>query len=491
MATHTHLWRGAIWLLTLSSSCLAQTEASDAAAAGSPVAPLMAAITHVNLVDVERGVVTPDQTILFDGPRIARVGPSAEIAPPAGAPSLDATGLYAIPGLCDAHIHSAMTADLNGKLFLANGVTLVRDMGGMTSTMVAIRKKYNAQGEAGFVPDPDLPVVGPFMLVTGNIVDGKPPVWAMFSEVATTPEEARAAVRKLHEAGVDQIKVYSRLQPEVYAAACEEAKAVGLKAVGHIPGQVTLEQAIAAGQHTNEHLQRLDLLIRDALPPDEVAKIEEGGTTDTRGWPKAYWEHYPKADPAKLRAGIERLKASGMVQVPTLVVLQGIAGLTDLEAAQKDPRLAYMPAFSQQFWMGPGYKGYAGRLKAELPHFLSLARDLHEAGVAMIVGTDLANPFVFPGFSVHDELKNFVEIGFSPVGALRAATIGPAQALGVAGDHGAIAPGKYANVVLLRADPLNDVANASQIEHVIIAGRHHDRAALDRLLESAKKQAGN
>ncbi len=478
-------------LLALSSSCLAQPEAGGAAAAESPGAASLAAITHVNLVDVERGVVEPDQTILMNGPRISRVGASSEVVVPAGASVLDAKGLYAMPGLCDAHIHSAMTTDLNGKLFLANGVTLVRDMGGMTPTMVAIRKKYNEQGNAGFVPDPDFPVVGPFMVVTGNIVDGKPPVWAMFSEVATTPEEARAAVRKLHGAGVDQIKVYSRLRPEVYAAACEEAKAVGLKAVGHIPGQVTLEQAIAAGQHTNEHLQRLDLLIREALPAEDVAKIEEGGTIDTRGWPKTYWAHYPKADRGKLRAGIERLKASGMVQVPTLVVLQGIVGLTDLEAAQKDPRLVYTPAFSQQFWMGPGYKGYAGRLKEELPHFFSLARDLREAGVPMIVGTDLANPFVFAGFSVHDELKNFVEIGFTAGEALRAATIAPARALGVDADHGTIALGKYANVVLVRSDPLSDISHAGQIEHVVIAGRHHDRAALDRLMEEVKEQAGN
>jgi hypothetical protein len=445
------------------------------------------AITHVTLIDVEQGVALADRTIVLKGPRIEAIWPSNEFHPSPETRIIDAAGLFAMPGLCDAHIHSAMTVDLNGKLFIANGVTLVRDTGGMTPMMVGLRTRFNAQGEPAFVQNADAPVVGPFMLVTGNIIDGSPPVWPMFSEVCQTPDEARAAVRKLKGAGVDQIKVYSRLKPEVYAAACDEAHAVGLMPVGHIPNEVDVRGAIAARQGTNEHLQKLDTMIRDSITLREGESIETLGAPTPMG--RTYWMEYERVDHAKLKAEIAALKASGMVQVPTFAVLRGICRLTNLEEAQKDPRLAYVPAFSQQFWAGPGYKGYADRLTQMLPSMLALARDLREGGVPMLVGTDLANPFVFAGFSVHDELKDFVGIGFSPAEALQAATILPARFFGVEADHGSIAAGKLANIVLVRANPLDDIANASAIEHVFIAGQHRDRAALDALLEQVRAVA--
>ncbi len=445
------------------------------------------AITHVTLIDVEQGVALADRTIVLKGPRIEAIWPSSEFHPSPETRIIDATGLFAMPGLCDAHIHSAMTVDLNGKLFIANGVTLVRDTGGMTPMMVGLRTRFNAQGDPAFVQNADAPVVGPFMLVTGNIIDGSPPVWPMFSEVCQTPDDARAAVRKLKGAGADQIKVYSRLKPEVYAAACDEAHAVGLMPVGHIPNEVDVRGAIAARQGTNEHLQKLDTMIRDSITLREGESIETLGAPTPMG--RTYWMEYERVDHAKLKAEITALKASGMVQVPTFAVLRGICRLTNLEEAQKDPRLAYVPAFSQQFWAGPGYKGYADRLTQMLPSMLALARDLREGGVPMLVGTDLANPFVFAGFSVHDELKDFVGIGFSPAEALQAATILPARVFGVEADHGSIAAGKLANIVLVRANPLDDIANASAIEHVFIAGQHRDRAALDALLEQVRAVA--
>ncbi len=243
------------------------------------VAAAVVAIRGVAVIDVEAGTALPDRTVVIEGERIARVAPSAEVELGADVLVIDGAGLYLIPGLVDAHVH-VIHPDTFAPLLLANGVTLARDLGGPTKERVALRERL-ARGEA----------LGPELRVTGAIVDGDPPVWP-FSEPVDTEEEARAAVRKLHAASVDEIKVYSLLEPGPFRAAIAEAHALGLRAVGHVPESVPLEDALEAGLDEIEHLSGFGPWLARAVGE------KPGGLLDLSGW-----RVRPRAARARARAG--------------------------------------------------------------------------------------------------------------------------------------------------------------------------------------------
>jgi hypothetical protein len=316
------------------------------------------AITNVTVIDPEKGTATAGRVILLDGSRITGVAEQATVRRDGRMERIDGTGLFAFPGLIDSHVHLGDPATF-GPLSIAHGVTAVRNMGGDTETVLALRDRFN-KGET----------VGPRMIATGAIIDGAQPVWP-FSEACATPEEGRAAVRKLKAAGVDQIKVYSKLEPEVYRAVVAEAKVVGLMAVGHVPASVTIEDAIAAGQATNEHLMRAEEFSAAALPADAPKPTRSGaagGIFSSFG----YWALYPQTDKAKRREALSRLAQPGMVQCPTLVVQQGIARAGD-GSGERDERMASVsPAFSA-FWKGDSYASYAA-----YERFDALRRQLEE-----------------------------------------------------------------------------------------------------------------
>ncbi|MCI0589857.1 MAG: amidohydrolase family protein [Planctomycetes bacterium] len=425
-------------------------------------------IAPVAVIDVVSGRAVPDQAVVIEGEKIAAVSSSSSFTAPPGATRIDGTGKFLLPGLFDAHVHYVDT-DTFGPLCLANGVVFVRDMGNATEVILSTRNRLN-RGD----------LLGPEMICTGNIVDGKPPVWP-FSEACDTPEEGRAAVRKLRAAAVDQIKVYSRLKKEVYEAVVAEAKAVGLPAVGHIPESCTIDDAIAAGQASNEHMMAFGALLDRLAPPS----VDRGQDWSGGLWPSGrFWFLYPKVDKAALATELRRIAESGMVQCPTLVVSAGIANAVG-KKGDADPRMAYVPASLRSFWAGDKYEGFGRFMKAAGPHMKDMVGDMARAGVPMMVGTDLANPYVFAGFSVHDEIGNLVEAGLSPAEALRAATTVPARFCGVDRRLGTIEAGKVASMVLLGANPLEDVGNTRKIDSVWLRGRRFDRAALDGLLVEA------
>ncbi len=426
------------------------------------------AILNVTVIDAERGVATPGRAILVEGDRIAAVADAAAIRLAADARTIDGSGLYAFPGLIDSHVH-LIDPETHGPLLIAHGVTMVRDMGGPTQSILATRRRLN-DGE----------ITGPRMIASGNIVDGVPPVWP-FSEGCETPEQGRAAVRKLHGAGADFIKVYSKLKPDVYRAVLDEAAKVGLRAVGHAPQAITLADAASAGQHTNEHLMRAESIIEALLPAP--ADPPRGGLFASF----SHWLRYPELDRDTLGAALKDLAATGMVQCPTLVVQVGIASIAD-GSGPKDPRMQYVSAATKGFWQGEQYKSYAEFVGRALPHMRAMLAEMHKAGVPLIAGTDLANPHVYAGSSLHDELAIFVDAGMTPAQALRSATALPATVLGL-DDQGVIAEGKLASMVLTDANPLEDIRHASRIRHVFLAGEHFDRAELDALLARAKAAA--
>ncbi len=426
-------------------------------------------VQNVNVVDVAAGQIRAAQDVEIAGDRIVRIAPTAAITTPirAGVYLVDGSGLYLVPGLFDAHVHMVASPESFAPLLVANGVTCVRDTGAPTESILALR----AEAAAG--------ALIPQIVCTGAIIDGDPPVWP-FSEPCDTPEEARAAVQKLAAAGVDMIKVYSLLKKDVYLAAISEAHALGLKATGHIPLDVTLEEAMSAGQDGCEHLTGFEHVVGRLAgwtPPE--------GAGSPWIW-FAAWASYPKVPPEEIRRFAQQVKASGMYQCPTLVVMEGVGSLTDPEAAGNDPLMAYVPQTLRSFWSGGAYAAMAPHSVAAKPHMMACVAELARAGVPIMVGTDLANPHVFAGFSVHREMKLMQDAGLSPAEVLRAATLVPATFCGLEKSLGSVQNGKVASLVLIGANPLDDVANASRIEAVFLRGRYLHRAELDSMLDDVK-----
>jgi imidazolonepropionase-like amidohydrolase len=444
------------------------TPASRPAVGQQPAGDPIIVIEDITLIDVVNSRALPHQTITITGERIKRIDPADKAKIADGAQVIAGNGLFALPGLFDAHVHFTPSPETFGPMMLANGVTAMRDTGADTDTILDLRQQSRQRG-----------AMLPQIICTGAIIDGDPPVWP-FSEPCDTPEEARAAVRKLKDAGVDMIKVYSLLKPDVYRAALDEAKALKIKVTGHVPNAITLDEALQAGQDCIEHLMGFERMLVElsGKPDDERQGI----------WPGlSGWLRLPDIDPAALRQRLEAIARSGVTLCPTTVVMQGVGAAADAEKADKDKRMAYVPATLRAFWGGGTYSDFAPLAASVAPHMRTVVGELHRAGAPLMIGTDLANPYVFAGFSVHDEMRNFAEAGIAPIDVLRSATIIPARFCGIDDDLGSIDAGKLASIVLVRADPLADITNASQIEAVFIRGVHHDRAALDKMLAGVRE----
>jgi imidazolonepropionase-like amidohydrolase len=455
----------------------------------SPAPPL--AIVHVTVVDTTGGPSLPGRTVLVRDGKVTAVAPDAEAPPiPEGATVVDGSGKYLIPGLWDMHVH--LTRESALKLNLANGVTGVRVMWGNPSAFgpAVPHSTWRREIEAG-------KRLGPRLVIASNILDGPKPIWPG-SVAVKDAESGRAAVRAAKTAGADFVKVYSLLSPEGFRAIAEECKAQGIPFAGHVPSLVSAREASDLGMRSMEHLYGL----RAACSPREAESIERRKAILDAA--KGDWNAArPKFEPldARLRETYSddlaavffaRLKANGTAQCPTLTVLRALGSLDDPKFVD-DPRIRYVDPFTRMFWnpkadfrlrsMKP--EDFAAQRKA-FERAVELVGSLNRAGVTILAGTDEANPYIFPGFSLHDELALLVKAGLTPLQALQAATIVPARFLGRESSLGSVEPGKEADLVLLDSDPLADVANTTKIRAVVSRGRLLDRASLDAILKSTE-----
>ena len=447
----------------------------------SPAPPII--ITHVTVINPGSSSVQRDRAVVIDGNRIISVSNAAPTAQGDRKPTrIDATGQFLIPGLWDMHVHSAFGdwfpggRDIILPLFIANGVTGVRDMGGDFPVLAAWRKQITS-GE----------IVGPRMIVSGPMLDALLPDGKLrfpSSIAVTTPETAVAAVDSLKAQGVDFIKVQSVISHDAYLAAAAEAHKVGLPIVGHVPDKVRLAEVIAAGQKSVEHLMG----IFEGCSTEEEKFIAGNGDLKLL---------LSTQDTQRCDALIRQLAQSQTWQVPTLAWQRGGTFL-DQRDLKHDPLDKYVPAY----WREVTWKRFTEEMMPGLLHDplalrqkyfaanLQMVGALHRAGVPFLAGTD-ATPgvYILPGFSLHDELANFVEAGLTPMESLQTATSGPAQFLGTQSTSGAIAPGKVADLVLLSANPLDDIRNTRHITAVIANGRLFARPALDRMLKTVESAA--
>jgi len=440
-------------------------------------------ITHVTVINPGSSSVQRDMTVIINGDRIISVSRSGSFLQSERKPTrVDGTGQFLIPGLWDMHVHSVFGdwfpggRDIILPLFIANGVTGVRDMGGDLPVLAGWRKQI-AGGE----------IIGPSMIVSGPMLDALLPDGKLrfpSSVAVTTPESAVAAVDSLKAQGVDFIKVQSVISHDAYFAAAAEAHRVGLPIVGHVPDKVRLAEVIAAGQKSVEHLMGIF----------EGCSTEEDKFITGNGDLKLLLS---TQDKQRCEALIRQLAQSQTWEVPTLAWQRGGTFL-DQRDLKHDPLDKYVPAY----WRDVTWKRFTEEMMPGLLHDpldlrqkyfasnLQMVEALHRAGVPFLAGTDAApGVYIMPGFSLHDELANFVEAGFTPMESLQTATSGPAKFLGTESASGAIAPGKLADLVLLRANPLDNIHNTRKITAVIANGRLFDRAALDRMLKDVEAAA--
>ena len=431
------------------------------------IVPASFAISHVTVINTENGSSNDDMTVIVTGDRIADVGKSNAVNVPAVASVLDARGKFLLPGLWDMHVHVFNNDTLNGTnsseyflpLFVANGVLGVRDMSTDADDIVEANR-WNQDIAAGRL-------VGPRVLLSSQIVDGDLPVrvgppTVSNALVVRTPEEGRAAVRSLKASGAKLIKVYWNLSRDVYFAIAVEAKREGIPFGGHVPRVVDPGEAADAGQRSIEHMDGIYAACSQRNAGSLTAN-EQAALTGV-------------FDRSRCEALADRLQQNGIWLVPTSI---NFWDPVDVDLRRR-----------QQY--GPPLAGTPFRRASPPPLVVNVHQSMHRVE-SFLTGTDISirRAEIVPGVSLHEELALFVEMGFTPAEALKAATVNPAKYAGMLDEFGTIAKNKRADLVLVDANPLADVRNASRISAVVLNGRVFDRTELDRLLARSESAARN
>jgi imidazolonepropionase-like amidohydrolase len=405
-------------------------------------------IDNVTIVDVANGRLQSRKTIVIEGSRISRIDNASDAT--RATATLDGTGMFVIPGLWDMHVHAYFTNDtarfhstseVMFPLFIVNGVTGVRDLGSNLEATLAARDSVAAHQ-----------LIGPRMLVSGPMLDGPATRYQAAIKVANG-DEARAAVRMLKGRGVDMIKTQSLLSKDAYGALADEAARLGIPFEGHVPNAITGMEAIAANQRSFEHL----LGVRDTA----IALIAE-------------------------------LARKHVWQCPTVINSVGTAA--DFTS---DPGVP--------FWLKQAVEGWrrtaitraaesdsAARTAEErATRRLALIKTMYDAKIPFLAGTDAPQGYdLVPGASLHRELQLFVRAGLTPLQALQTATLNPALYFGKTAEWGSVAAGKTADLVVLRANPLVDIANTRAVAAVVADGRYYSPRELDRLRLRIMELAG-
>lgn len=403
------------------------------------------AITHVNVVDVADGRIVQDVMVTMSGATIARVTHGG--TPPADARVVDARGGFLIPGLWDMHAHMEASGASWLPLYIANGVTGIRDMGSDVDLILSMRDD-TAAGR----------VLGPRIFAAGPILDDAPEDWPFRVRVRTS-EQGRDAVRHLKRRGVDLVKVHNQTPREAYFAIADEARRLRLPLAGHVPVAVTTEEAIDAGQTGIEHL------------------------SESRVWMDCSGGETYRA--AACRPLFGMLARRGIWQTPTLVAMSELLTIGTPASSVSADRMAYATRSVRNLWVenqSDATPEVVRALERRAEAAAIATSDMARAGVGILAGCDT----MIAGFCVHDEIAAMVRGGMTPLAALQAATVNPARALDVSRTAGSIASGRRADLVLLDANPLTDIANVRRIRAVVAAGRLLDRNELDTLLAQAR-----
>ena len=403
-----------------------------------PGANALVAFENVKLIPMDSERVVENQTVIVRDGKIETIGDSNQISIPSGARVIDGRGKYLMPGLVDMHVHIEYENDM--LLWVANGVTSVRNMWGNTDKKLLLgmpdQLELRRQIEQGRL-------FGPTIYTAGPVMEGEPSFHPI-AEVYPSPQEAAGSVAWQKAQGYDFIKVYDHLSPEVYGAILDAARENGLPVVGHVPLAVGLDNVLTGGQETIEHMagyidpDAVEFIIPEDQLDEYALKTSEAGV-----WNVVTLSEYPKSK--ETPAGFERLQNQpGMIYVsPGTRLLSPFF---------------YLMASKSHSYADADYPQRIAELNRKM------VRALHEAGAGILLGTDAAQAYHLPGFSVHEELAMLVEAGLSPYEAIEAGTRNAAEAMGKSDEFGTVEVGKRADLILLKDNPLTDVSNLQKVD---------------------------
>ena len=400
-------------------------------------APVTTAFVDVSVLPMDTERVLAHQTVLVAGDRIVDVGPASTVKIPADARRIDGADKFLIPGLGEMHGHNPPLGSSQAYieqvyfLFVANGVTTVRGMLGWPGQL-----ELRDQVKSGAITGPTLYLAGPSFAGSG-------------ANAVLSPAAAEARVRQQKAEGWDLLKVHPGVRREVYDAMARTADEVGIRFAGHIPADVGLVHALERRQETVDHLDGyIEYLGADTAP----------------------------VDPAKLATIVKLTRDTGTAVVPTMPLWETIIGAADLEKLLAYPELRYMPAKEVARWKSV-YERRTSDPKFSKPRALQIAANrkvvlkaLADGGVTILFGTDAPQEFSVPGFSIHREMQANVADGLTPYEVLRSATKNVGEYLKAKDTFGLVAPGHRADLVLLEANPLTDIANVAKRAGVMLRG---------------------
>lgn len=450
-------------------------------------------ITNVTTIDASSNLQS-EMTVIIKDSRILKVGKSTEIVLAPSNEIIDGTGKFLIPGLWDAHVHFAYIEDLAPAmfdLFLGYGVTSVRDTGGKLDFVAEWKRRAQSTPEDA----PRVMIAGPLLDGMPNVYDGSAPSRPPLSLGAGDIEEAIRLVDKFDSAGVDLIKAYEMLTPDQFEAVAARASEKGLKVTGHVPLSMDAITASNAGMNSMEHLRNLEMSC--ASNADELLEIRrkmlfdgktlEGGVLRSNIHTAQRVEAIDNFDEAKAEEVLRVLEANQTWQIPTLSIMTATTNRPFIREEWKES-FNYLPKSVTEQW------NEGAKRMEDLPYtedrekysnwLFKMTGMINETEIGMMAGTDCPIFFLTPGLSLHEELALLVKSGLSPMESLEAATLAPAKYFNMENELGLIQEGYLADLVLLDANPLEDIANTQKINSVIRNGKLRTRSDLDELFKS-------
>ncbi len=394
--------------------------------------PSLTLFKNVNIIPMNTETILEGYNVVIKDGNIVKIGKPWKTRAPKNSIVIDGKGKYLVPGLTDMHVHLWLEDEL--ILYLANGVTTVRDMFGNSSKLL-LRGKIEQEE-----------VLGPRLYIASPIIDGKPPIWPD-STVITMPEHAELWVSRYKKMDYDFIKIYERLTEEVYDSIIAAAKKEDIPVVGHIPDSVNIEKALQSGQRSIEHLDNY-------IDSDKLYDI----TIENNIW-----------------------------NCPTIVVYEMFNRALDKEELEG---IDYVHPMWIKIWEErldypeEEIEVYRVAYQSKIDKNKIIAKKLYDKGGRILLGTDANNPFIIPGFSIHDELYNLVKAGLTPYEAIKTGTYDAAEFLNVLDASGTVEVGKNADLILLDENPLEDISNMKKIEGVMVRGKWISKNEIDEMLKT-------
>lgn len=434
------------------------------------------AFVGVNVIPMDKERVLPNQTVIVRNGVITEIGDAKRVKVPKGAQRIDGAGKFLIPGLTDMHVHlmsdedefpDALAED-ELKVIVANGVTTIRLMTG-TPEQLVLRAK-SARGE----------IIAPTIYAASPQFIGKKSENAY---VVTTEAEGRESVRKAKQDGYDFLKITTNVKAEVYEAIVDEAKKQNIRVIGHADSRfVGLARALKAGQQ----IEHLDSYLEALLPDNSPIK---GSVSDIYLYNPKNWESLDYIDEGKIPEIARATVQSNPFATPTLTLFKYTFGIGRTEESIKaQPDFRFYPQKVVDFWFGVNKRYWANAASAErrakyVAVRNKIVRAIFDAGGKILAGSDTPEWLLLYGYTLHRELKTLNEAGLSNYATLAAATRNPAEFFGTLNQTGTIEKGKRADLILLAANPLDNISNTERREGVMLKGRWFTQTELDKWLD--------